>query len=216
MSYVTSLMSNPQLLTMTGKSASLAKFDNKTNTIFIQTDKEEDVHMSQVILRDCNAFERLLELNLYIKVLSNTYPAPVSDIQTTFNLSNGDVLTYRIPKLVDPEGNDVPEVYVGKMDAQEDKYPPFLMYENATQTVILRPNSTQVQGRTYYFAIVVKEKNSDSVKYPYFCTIKVDGEIVEDTSGKINYTDISYNINWLYNYKGSLKFNHPVNMTWLE
>ena len=140
----------------------------------------------------------------------------MSDIQTTFSLSNGDVLTYRIPKLVDPEGNDVPEVYVGKMDAQEDKYPPFLMYENATQTVILRPNSTQVQGRTYYFSIVVKEKNSDTIKYPYFCTIKVDGEIVEDTSGKFNWTDINYSLNWLQNYKGSLKFSHPVNMTWLE
>jgi hypothetical protein len=73
-----------------------------------------------------------------------------------------------------------------------------------------------VQGRTYYFSIVVKEKNSDSVKYPYFCTIKVKGEIVEDTSNKFNYTDISYSINWLYNYRGSIKFSHPVNMTWLE
>ncbi len=80
----------------------------------------------------------------------------------------------------------------------------------------MRPNSTQVQGRTYYFSIVVKEKNSDSVKYPYFCTIKVNGEIVEDQSGKINYTEISYSLNWFANYQGSVKFNHKVNMTWLE
>lgn len=132
MSYVTSLMSSPDLLNMNGKPATLARYDNKTNSIMIQTDKEEDVHMSQIMLRDCNAFERLLELNLYVKVLSNTYPAPISDIQTTFTLDNGDVLTYRVPRLVDPEGNDVPEVYVGKMDGQQDKYPPFLMYENAT------------------------------------------------------------------------------------
>lgn len=83
----------------------------------IQTDKEEDVHMTQVILRDCNAFERLLELNLYIKVLSNTYPAPVTDIQTSYTMDVGDVLTYRVPQLVDPENNDTPECYVGKMDA---------------------------------------------------------------------------------------------------
>jgi hypothetical protein len=132
MSYVTSLMSSPDLLNMNGKPTTLARYDNKTNSIMIQTDKEEDVHMSQIMLRDCNAFERLLELNLYVKVLSNTYPAPISDIQTTFTLDNGDVLTYRVPRLVDPEGNDVPEVYVGKMDGQQDKYPPFLMYENAT------------------------------------------------------------------------------------
>lgn len=64
--------------------------------------------MSQVILRDCNAFERLLELNLYIRVLSNTYPSPVSDITTSFTLAVGDVLTYRIPTLVNPNGNDTP------------------------------------------------------------------------------------------------------------
>ena len=98
----------------------------------IQTDSEDDVHSIQVILRDCNAFERLLELNLYIRVLSNTYPSPVTDIQTSFTMDTGDVLTYRVPLLVDPEANDTPECYVGKMKAQEDKYPPFLMYENAT------------------------------------------------------------------------------------
>ena len=80
MSYVTSLMSSPDLLNMNGKPTTLARYDNKTNSIMIQTDKEEDVHMSQIMLRDCNAFERLLELNLYVKVLSNTYPAPISDI----------------------------------------------------------------------------------------------------------------------------------------
>ena len=46
MSYVTSLMSDPKLLMLNGKTASLAKYDNKTNSIMIQTDKEEDVHMS--------------------------------------------------------------------------------------------------------------------------------------------------------------------------
>lgn len=90
-------MSNPELLYTNGEPAQIAKYDNKTNSIMIQTDKEEDVHMTQVILRDCNAFERLLELNLYIKVLSNTYPAPVSDIQTSFTMDVGDVLTYRVP-----------------------------------------------------------------------------------------------------------------------
>jgi len=83
----------------------------------IQTDSEEDVHMHQVILRDCNDFERLLELNLYVKVLANTYPAPVTDIQTTFTLNVGDVMQYRIPKLIDPDGNDTPEVYISKMEA---------------------------------------------------------------------------------------------------
>lgn len=110
-------MSKPKLISLDGADATIARWDNKTGSIMIQTNNEEDVHMHQVVLRDCNSLERLLELNLYIKVLSNTYPAPVTDIQTTFNLDVGDVLTYRIPNLVDPEGNDTPQVYVGKMDA---------------------------------------------------------------------------------------------------
>lgn len=130
--YVTSLMENPTLYLINGTEPQIAKYDKKSNSIIIQTDSEDDVHMHQVLLRDCNDFSRLLELNLYIKVLSNTYPAPVVDIQTTFNLDVGDTLTYTIPRLVDPEGNDNPEAYVGKMVGQEDKYPPFLLYENAT------------------------------------------------------------------------------------
>lgn len=32
----------------------------------------------------------------------------------------------------------------------------------------------------------------------------------------INYTDVSYNINWFSNHStGSMKFNVPVNMVWM-
>jgi hypothetical protein len=154
-------------------------------------------------------------LNLYIMVLSNTYPSPAKDIETSFDLDVGDVFTYQLPQMIDPEGNDDPEVYIDVMDAQEEKYPPFLMYENATNTIVLRPNSTQVQGRTYYFEIIVKEKNSDSILYPYYCTVKINGEIVE-INNAINFTDVNYTINYLKDTKGSIKFSHEVNMGWLE
>lgn len=127
----------------------------------------------------------------------------------------GDVLSYRIPQLVDPEGNDMPECYIDKMEGQEDKYPPFLMYENSTQTITLMPNSTQVQGRTYYFSIIVKEKHSHSIVYPYFCTIKIGGEIFEQDM-TIKYTEFNYTINWISGYQGSLKWNNPINMTWMK
>jgi hypothetical protein len=193
----------------------VATYSNKTNSINIYTDSEDAVHVNQVILRDCNDFSRLLELNLYVKVLENTYPSPVTDIRTSYTLSVGDVLTYQIPKLVSPNGNDTPQVYVTQMQDQANNYPPFLMYENATNTIILMPNSTQVQGRTYYFSIVVKNQHSDVIQYPYMCTIKVNGDII-NIDNSINYTTINYTINWVSNYKGSIKFNKPVNMTWLE
>lgn len=115
----------------------------------------------------------------------------------------------------DPNANDVPVVYVAPMEAQEDRYPPFLMYENSTNTIIFRPISEYESGQTFYFIIVVKEQNSDTVKFVYYCTLNMKGEIiVRDTT--INYTLINYTINWIGdNSEGSLKFNKPVNMTFI-
>lgn len=214
-SYVTNLMTSPKLIGIDGNPSTVATYSNTTNSINIYTDSEDSVHVNQVILRDCNDLSRLLELNLYVRVLENTYPTPVTDIKTSFTLSVGDVLTYQIPKLVSPNGNDTPQVYVTVMQEKADMYPPFLMYENSTNTIILMPNSTQVQGRTYYFTIMVKNQHSDVISYPYMCTIKINGQII-NIDNRINYTTINYTINWVDNYVGSIKFNKPVNMTWLQ
>ena len=48
-----------------------------------------------------------------------------------------DVFQYQLPEVVDPEGNDVPEVYVGYMESQESNYPEFLLFNNATNTITL-------------------------------------------------------------------------------
>lgn len=45
-SFVTSLMVEPELIYIDGSKAKMAKYDNKTNAIYIQTDAEEDVHMT--------------------------------------------------------------------------------------------------------------------------------------------------------------------------
>jgi len=81
------------------------------------------VGVQRTIIRDCDAMGRLLELNLYIDVKSNTHPDFTSEMQTTFTLSVGDNFTYTLPPIKDSDGNDVPEVYVQRMEAQEDQYP---------------------------------------------------------------------------------------------
>lgn len=88
------------------------------------------------------------------------------------------------------------------------------MYENSTQEITLYPNSTQVQGQSFYFSIVVKETNSNTVMQPYFCTVKVGGEKIF-VNNTINYTDVSYSINWINSHHASIKFNTDVNITWL-
>jgi len=49
-------------------------------------------------------------MNLYIEVLANTYPDFVSEPETTFWVDSDDVYSYQLPAVVDPEGNDEPEV----------------------------------------------------------------------------------------------------------
>ena len=56
--------------------------------------------------------DRLFEANLYIEVLPNSVPDFVSDPETSFVLGVGKTIQYKLPAVVDPEGNDEPEVYV--------------------------------------------------------------------------------------------------------
>lgn len=164
-------------------------------------------------------------MNLYIEVVANNYPDFVTEPETSFAVKVNDVFQYQLPGVVDPEGNDEPEVYVGYMDQQDDKYPEFLLFNNATNTITLKPNSKIYGGKTYYFTIVVKEKNSDSVKYSFYATVRV--EAVENQTEEATYdltgnaengtTTILYNITYVDEKgHGSLKFTSPINMAWLE
>ncbi len=64
----------PKIIYQNGEDASdIAKFNSLENTIDIQTDKD-DVGIKKTILRSCDNLNRLLEMNLYIEVLANTYP----------------------------------------------------------------------------------------------------------------------------------------------
>ena len=142
-------------------------------TIFIQTDSQEAEGKRRTILRGCSRFDALSELYLYVNVMKNTYPDFKTEIETSWTLSVGDRFEYKLPELVDDEKNDIPELFIQKMPNQE--YPPFLYYENDTQTLIFTPHSIWYQGLTYYFIILVKETNSDTVFYSYYCTVKMSG-----------------------------------------
>lgn len=216
--FVVSMMdAKSQIVLVNGQSAaSIATYDQKTYSIWVQTNSEDVIGPMQVIVRNCDSLDRILELNLYIMILSNTHPDFSSTVQTAFQMSVGDVYSYKMPGVVDPENNDKPVVYIGKMDGNEDKYPPFLLYENITQTITFRPISEFAAGQTYYFTIVVKETNSDSVKYVYYCTLKMNGTILVKNM-TINYTDVNYTINWFSNHStGSMKMNVPINMVWMK
>ena len=100
-----------------------------------------------------------------------------------------------------------------------------MLFNNATNTITLKPDSKIFAGRTYYFTIVVKEKNSDSVKYSFYATVRVEGEINDSETGAYNIgdndvdgiTQVNYTIDYVDDKGlGSLHFTSPIHMKWLE
>ena len=139
------LFSNPQVLYQDGTSATpFATIDQDTFTVLIQTDDEDMVGVHRLIIQDYDERGRLLELNLYVQVLSNTHPYFVTEPDTSFTLAVGDVISYKLPPVGDPDGNDIPVVYIDKMDTQEDRYPPFLLFDNNTYIITMMPDSQWV------------------------------------------------------------------------
>jgi len=137
---VTLLDGNTKMIYQDGTDASdLAKFNKDKYSVGIQTDKEDAVGIQRTIIRNCDGLNRLLELNLYINVLSNTHPDFTTEMQTTFTLKLNETLSYKLPPIKDSDGNDEPEVFLKTMEAQEDQYPKFLNFDNSTRTLIFRP-----------------------------------------------------------------------------
>jgi len=108
----------------------LGKFDryDRGGTVHIQTNSEAAVGKRRTIIRGCSNFNELLELYLYVEVLTNTYPDFPKEIETSWTLSVNQEFQYKLPTPVDKEGNDEPVVYITTMKNQP--YPPFLSYHN--------------------------------------------------------------------------------------
>lgn len=192
----------------------IGKYNSTEKTIWIQTDSNDAIGKSRTILRGCSHFKKLYEVYLYIEVLSNTYPDFVKEVQTSWTLEVNQVETYTLPELNDKEGNDEPVVYIKAMDNQE--YPPFLSYNNYSHVLTFRPDSVWYAGLTYYFSIVVKEKHSDTVLYPYYCTVKVNGTEPDRLEG-LEFTDITFKMTPITrNSTGAIIFSNPVNLTFVK
>ena len=91
----------PEIIYQSGEDASdLAVYNQQTKTIDIQTDAD-DVGIKKTIIRSCDNLNRLLEMNLYIEVLANTYPDFVSEPETSFVLGVNEVFQCELPRVVD-------------------------------------------------------------------------------------------------------------------
>ena len=111
----------------------------------------------------------------------------------------GDKIDYKLPPFKDPDGNDDVVLFLNNIEDQD--FPPFINFTNATTTLHLKPNNLLYQGRTYYFTVNLKEKNSDFMISVYYITVKIIGDIVDPEDLKPpNKTEVAMNITSL-NYK---------------
>ena len=55
-----------------------------------------------------------------------------------------------------------------------------MTYQNATNTLTLNPDTIWFRGRTYFFTMVVREYQSDTVMTVYPITVVVGGEPTVD------------------------------------
>jgi len=94
-------------------------------------------------------------------------------VETNFYVRLNEKLEYMLPPLEDVDGNDDHQVLIKAIDDAVERYPHFMMYDNSTRTLIFKPENQFNEGRLFYFTIIVKEQNSDSVKKPYYCSVKV-------------------------------------------
>ena len=173
----TMMNAKSELIYQDGSSAAdMATLHKNNYTIFIQTDSEDKIGTQKVIIRNCDELDRLLELNLYIEVLSNTHPDfdEKNKIKTNFDVEVGKKLVYSLPKVEDPEGNDEAVIEVIPMEGQQ--YPNFLTYVVNNNELIFDTKDEYDAGQTYFFAIKIREKNSQSVSFEYYCTVNVLGD----------------------------------------
>ena len=89
-------------------------------------------------------------------------------------------------------------------------------FENATNTLSFRPIDFWTSGKTYFFQIVIKEANSDSVQYVYYCQVKINGTVFERNE-TIPWVNVNYAILEITDdSRGSMKFSERVKMDYLR
>jgi hypothetical protein len=112
----------------------------------IQTSNDSTYGKHSTILRGCSMQNELIELGLLLTILPNKGPKFETEIQTEFEPLVGEVLEYFFPKLIDPEGNDLPEVYVDYSDSALYEFPPYMHFNNFTNSLTFRPHIIWYQG----------------------------------------------------------------------
>lgn len=77
---------------------------------------------------------------------------------------------------------------------ENQPYPVFVTFENRTNTINFKPDHKRYSGKTYYFVVVLKEKNSDTMMNLVYITVKITGEPYDESSIPDTRTKIQMNL----------------------
>lgn len=191
------------------------RFDNG-GTFYIFTQNEDDIGKHRTILRGCSRFNQLIELYLYTDVFSNSYPDFVVDLETVHIVIVNKTLEYKLPALADDEGNDKSIVYIDKDLDPNKRYPPFMFFNNLTETLTFRPESRWLMGETFHYRVIVKEENSEVIQFSYACQVTVNGDTLVPLE-VLEFTDIDFEMMPIDRHSNtSIKWSSQVNTTFIK
>lgn len=99
---------------------------------------------------------------------------------------------------------------------ENQAFPPFVTFDNDTNTISMKPNKPNYSGMTYYFSVVLKEQNSDFMMNIYYMTIIIGGDPYVPDNSTITKELIYMNVSYINeDSTGAFNFSLPVNMTYI-
>lgn len=127
-----------------------------------------------------------MEITLDFKVEPNTAPIFSLPIQQNFTVK-GTQINYTLPETFDKENNDAVIVKIMMTDGHRPRFPKsdtfkLLIDESNTtmkttpdsnRTLVIRPEDWSTNNKTYFFSLVVQEKNSEIIKTIYDVNVTV-------------------------------------------
>jgi hypothetical protein len=87
--------------------------------------------------------------------------------------------------------------------------PTFVTYNRSRNQLEFLPSNLETQGRTFYFVLAVGDDSGCQKPYPYFFTLRMNGEIVP-------WTTFDFEITKLTTQQGVLSFTNAIDAIWLS
>ena len=169
-----------QVIDQTGKETNLAQFSpyNGGEVEFF-TNVQRQVGLNELIIKHCDIYERLFDLRLQIDVKRNSQPIFVDFPQRLFRLAVNETLLYRLPEIIDPQGNAKAQILVEPYTNFTELFPVFMEVFNGNRTFEFLPDSDEYAGKSYFYKIILKEEGSSAIGNQFTFQVSID-EIISD------------------------------------